>query len=93
MKVIYPIKWDERDYMERQAKGWLSDVIVQTEDGVEHKLSFYDPVRLAQEIESEFSEGKSGFIERGLIVVSEVTKENIEKAISQAEKEGYFQSV
>jgi hypothetical protein len=56
-------------------------------------LSFYDPVRLAQEIDDELAEGNSGFIERGLIVVPEVTKENIEKVISQAENEGYFQSV
>ena len=93
MKVVYPIEWDERDHMERPAKGWLSGVIVQAEDGVEHELSFYDPIRLAQEIESELGEGKSGFIERGLIVVPEVTKENIDKAITQAEIEGYFRSV
>lgn len=93
MNVVYPIEWDERDIIERPAKGWLSDVIVQTESGTEHKLSFYDPTRLAQEIQSELSSGKSGFIELGLIVVPEVTKENIEMAIKQAESEGYFQSI
>ena len=93
MKVVYPIDWDEIDLIERAAKGWLSGVIVQAEDGIEHELSFYDPVRLAQEIDDELAEGNSGFIERGLIVVPEVTKENIEKVISQAENEGYFQSV
>jgi len=93
MKVLYPIEWDAKDYFEQAAKGWLSGVIVQQTDGKEHVLTFYDPARLAQEIESELGEGKSGFIEQGLIVIPEVTKENIEKAIQQAKNEGYFQGL
>jgi hypothetical protein len=92
VNIIYPIEWDERDNFERPAKGWLSDVIVQTSEGLQFNLCFYDPVRLAQEIEDELAGGKAGFIEFGLIVVPEVTKMNIEKAIKQAENEGYFKS-
>jgi len=93
MRVDFPIEWDEQDDFEIPVKGCLSNVIVHTTDGIKHTLSFYDPVRLSQEIESEINNGKAGFIERGLIVVPEVTKTNIEQAIKLAESEGYFQSV
>ncbi len=91
MKITYPIEWDDRDQFERPAKGWLNDVVVTLENGAVHTLSFYDPVRLAQELESEVNSGKAGIIEKGLLVVPEVTKENIEKVIYQAFEEHYFE--
>jgi hypothetical protein len=92
MNIIDPIESDERDNFERPAKGWRSDVIVQTSEGVQFNLCFYDPVRLAQETEDEFVSGKAGFIEAGLIVVLKVTKMSIKKAIKKAENEGYSKS-
>ena len=91
MKIEFPIEWDEKDRMERPAKGWLSDVKVIFDNGHEFNLTFYDPVRLAQDLEEETKQGKNGIIEKGLIVIPEVTKENIENAIKQAESEGYFE--
>jgi len=90
MKIVYPIEWDDRDNFERPAKGWLDNVKVIKENGKEYTLSFYDPVRLSQDLEEEIKIGKAGIIEKGLLIVKEVTKENIEKAIKQAEAEGYF---
>ena len=90
MKIIYPIEWNERDHYERSRKGWLSDVIVEMDDGSEHSLSFYDPVRLQQDLEENVKRGEVAIVEKGLIVISEVTKENIEKAVKQAIDEGYF---
>jgi hypothetical protein len=90
MKIEYPIEWDVQDKMERPAKGWLSNVKVILENGSEFELTFYDPVRLAQELEEEKKKGKNGIIEKGLMVIPAVTKENIEMAIKQAEVEGYF---
>ena len=90
LKIEYPIKWDEKDIWERPAKGWLDNVKVTTVSGLEHTLIFYDPVRLSQDLEEEVKMGKAGIIEKGLFVIKEVTKENIEKAILQAEQEGYF---
>lgn len=76
--------------MERPAKGWLDGVVYQREDGNKHTLSFYDPVRLTQDLEEEIKNGKHAIVEKNLIVVKEVNKANIEKAIEQAEEEGFF---
>ena len=90
MKIEYPIKWEEKDNFERPAKGWLDGVKVIKDNGKQYILSFYDPIRLTQDLEEEIEMGKAGIIEKGLIVIKEVTKENIEKAIEQADREGYF---
>jgi len=92
MKIDYPIEWNDRDQFERPRKGWLEGVVVTTEDGVRHELAFWDPVRLQQDLNEEVRQGKAGVIEKGLIVIPEVTKENIERAIHQAADEGYFKT-
>ena len=91
MKVEYPIEWDGRDEFERPAKGWLGDVIVELDSGKRHRLCFYDPARLAQDLEEEVKLGKSAILEPGLVVVPQVTKENIEKAIRQAVSERFLE--
>ena len=90
MKIEYPIEWNERDQLDRPAKGWLGDVVVELDDGKRHRLFFYDPTRLAQDLEEEIKLGKGAIIEPGLIVVPEVTKDKIERAIRQAIAEGFF---
>ena len=79
MKIKYPIEWSKKDKLERPSKGWLDNVIVTTENGKEYTLSFYDPVRLSQDLEEEIKMGKTAIIEKGLLVIKQVTKENIEK--------------
>lgn len=91
MKIEYPIEWNDRDRFERTAKGWLDDVVVEIDNGQKHRLFFYDPIRLKQDPEEEIKLGKAAIVETGLIVVPEVTKENIERAIHQAIADGYFE--
>jgi len=67
MKIKYPIEWDERDRFERPMKGWLDHVTVETDDGRTFNLSFYDPVRLAQDLEEEVKQGRAGIIDKGLM--------------------------
>lgn len=90
MKIEYPIEWNERDQLERPAKGWLGDVFVELDSGKRHRVCFYDPVRLAQDLE-EIKLGKAAVLEPGLIVVPQVTKENIEKATRQAVSERFIE--
>ena len=78
------------DSFEIKSKGWLSNVRVELENGSTHELTIYDPVRLRQDLEAEVAGGKAGIIEKGLLVVPEVTKECIEKIISQAFREKFF---
>ena len=93
MKIVnidFGFDWDERDHFERPAKGWLANVKVETESGEFHTLTFYDPVRLEQDLKEEVKLGKYALIEQNLIVIPEVTKQNIESAINQAAEEGYY---
>lgn len=55
--------------------------MAETDNGKRHRLFFYDPVRLRQDLEEEIRQGRAAVAEHGLIVVPEVTKENIEKAL------------
>jgi hypothetical protein len=65
-----------------EAKGWLADATVTLSDGRSLSLSFYDPARLAQEVADELD--RTGFFaERNLIVVPNVTREQIERAVRE----------
>ena len=65
-------------YME--IKGWTSVVELQVE-GSTYQLNFYDPVRLAQCINDELDNKDVCFFEENLIIVENVTEENIRRAI------------
>jgi hypothetical protein len=58
-QVIFPEWYDERGEWEAEAKGWLQGVEVRVSNGNVHPLFFYDPVRLAQDLEAEAKHGKA----------------------------------
>ncbi|MGY3449863.1 hypothetical protein [Bradyrhizobium sp. USDA 4353] len=49
-------------------------------DGRSYSLSFFDPARLAQEIQDELSRGEI-FLEPNLVVISSLTRVEIERAV------------
>lgn len=59
--------------------------------GKKVKVFFYDPVRLAQELESAMSQDFPFIAEKNMIVVSEVTPEIIRKSINRLALEGFFE--
>ena len=76
--LIFPAEFD--DYAsEVESKGWFSDVRLNFR-GRRYGLTFYDPVRLGQEIEGEHQRGDV-FFEPNLVVVRSVTRQNMEKAV------------
>lgn len=76
--LILPEEFD--DYAsEVESKGWFSDARLHCQ-GRQYGLTFYDPVRLGQEIEGELQRG-GVFFEPNLVVVQSVTRQNMEKAI------------
>lgn len=92
MQIHYPKELDSLAFFEIESKGWLSGVIIELANGSRHNVTFYDPIRLSQDLESELASGKSSLIEQGLIIIPVVTKTNIEKAIIQAIEENFFHS-
>src|SRR5947209_18541977 len=88
--IVFPDGYEERGQYEVPARGYLSDVIVQVEDGSRYQLFFYDPVRLEQDLASE---GQGYLAEPNMIVMPEVTTENIRNAVQALWRAGYFHQI
>ncbi len=86
--VIFPDWHDTRAELEATARGYLSHVVVQLQDGSRYQLLFYDPVRLEQDLTTE----ARGFLaEPNMVVVSDVTSEKIKDAVRGLWQQRYFE--
>ena len=83
-RIIPPADFDEYDWRLQESKGYLDDVGVELSDGRVVQVTFYDPVRLAQDIEAEFGEGSTTVSFKRLIVVERVTPETLQSAVEAA---------
>lgn len=90
--IVFPAWYDERGEWEAEQKGWLQGVAVYTDGPAAQPLHFYDPVRLAQDLENEAKQGRPFIAYKGLIVVPEVTRNAIVEAIEKLVELGYFES-
>ena len=79
----------ERDF-ELPYKGYARDVLVEASDGRTWLLYFTDLARLQQDLGDAQSQGVSHFAERNLIVLAEVTVNNIRQAIDRLWGTGFF---
>ena len=59
-------------------------------DGTTYELFFYDPVRLAQELDIEVKDGIPCIAEVNMVVVPEVTPAAIRAAIERLVQIGHF---
>ncbi|MBV7269073.1 hypothetical protein [Winogradskyella luteola] len=92
MVNIYSLYDDELMDLESLHKGYRNDIIVKV-GNLFYKLNVYDMVRLKQDFEAEISEYGYFQIESNLIIVEEVTKENIKKTVKELEKQNYFEEL
>lgn len=83
--------FNEQDAYEAKMRGYRSHVWVVMEDGSTYPVTFFDMNRLAQELSAEAQEGRPFFAEPGLIVVVEVTIENMEAAARRLVQDGFFE--
>ncbi len=79
----FPPDFDERAEWEMSSKGYLTGGAVELADGRRYPVTFYDPLRLAQDVEASGSYGVPMVAEAGLVVVPEVTRETIERTIPE----------
>jgi hypothetical protein len=89
--ITYPEGFDDRWEYEMTPKGYLCNVEVGLGDGRRFLLNFFDPVRLAQDLEGEAETGRPYFAEQGLIVLTEVTTRTITESIHSLWREGFFE--
>ncbi|HZE68209.1 MAG TPA: hypothetical protein VE135_01635 [Pyrinomonadaceae bacterium] len=71
-------------------RGYLSHALIELEDGSRYPVDFIDPVRLAQEVKDHVRLNIPCYAEPGLIVLPEVTLEQIERAVRYLHQRGFF---
>lgn len=85
----FPPDFDERAEFEMPSKGYLAGGIVETPDG-KYPVTFFDPVRLAQDLELTGEHGFAVVAEPGLIVIPEVTRDAIAGTIEELIRQRFF---
>jgi hypothetical protein len=83
-EIEFPERFDEFAW-EAEAKGWLQVVV--TIDGRRYKVTFYEPTRLAQDIEREL-QNRSFYLESNVLVIPSVTRAHIQKAVEAVVRVG-----
>ncbi|MCA9674711.1 MAG: hypothetical protein H6708_05070 [Kofleriaceae bacterium] len=69
-------------------RGYLSHVLVETTDGQLFPVTFYDAVRVAQDVEEDTDGGLVA--DPGMIVLRTLTRETMERAVRVLCEGGYF---
>ncbi|GGN84139.1 hypothetical protein GCM10010112_63170 [Actinoplanes lobatus] len=85
-EVIYPVDMGEYEWWETGSKGWLQVTV--RWDAAEWAITFYDPVRLSQEINLDLA--RQGYFAERIIVVPSLTREAVEAAVQAiAQHDGF----
>ena len=80
LDLILPHNYDEIGPIV-ESKGVFWNAFVEI-GGRRREITFYDPVRLMQDIEAESASGTT-FFAQNIVVLSAVTRENMEAAIKE----------
>jgi hypothetical protein len=83
-------EFTEQDAYEAQGRGYLSHVLVELDSGRLYPVSFYDPMRLGQDLEQLAGLGRPFLAEPGMIVVPEITPESMKTAVERLAGDGFF---
>lgn len=89
-RVHFPDDYDERGEWEVERKGWLQGVRVELPGGNCYPLFLYDPVRLAQDLEADAKHGRAVMAEPGMVVLPELTRAAILRAVEQLVRGRFF---
>lgn len=97
MSEEYPklilLDWQEDDEILINQKGWFCHNLVELANGNRYQVCFFAKGRLIGELEYREKQGKPFFIENALIVLSEITNDNMKAAIIEAEKMKFFENL
>jgi hypothetical protein len=89
-KIHFDCPFDDRVAYEAKARGYLGGVQVEFPDGKRHPVYFYDPVRLAQDLEEETKQGRPFIAEKGMVVLNDITLENMTESVGWLAEHGFF---
>lgn len=93
-EIEFPDGYFPQGELEAPDRGCV-DVVVTLGDGSQYELSFYDMVRLGQTLDLYCREhpGRVHYADAGMVVVTQVTTENVKRAVSGLLSEGFFKSL
>jgi hypothetical protein len=91
-RLIFEYGFDERTQEEARARGYLSHVQVQLDNGNRYSIVFYDTVRLKQDLEEEVKLGLAFIAEPGMIVLEDINLESMQAAVDRLDQEKFFES-
>lgn len=91
MKIIYEDDTDIAEY-EAFSKGYRNDIVVVV-DGNKYKVNVISMIRLQQDFETEQKDSGYYMVEPNLLIVREVTKNEIEYIVRQMYKLNYFERI
>lgn len=86
----FPADFDDRAEFEMTPRGYLSGGQIELPDGRRYPVTFYDPVRLAQDVESGVESGVPMLAEPGLVVIPKITREALRQTIPELVRERFF---
>ena len=81
---------DERAEWEIEQKGWFEHALVLLPDGRSVRVYFWEPRRLAQDLETDLRSGRTCIAEPGMIIIPKVTVANMKAAVEELYHKGYF---
>ena len=81
---------DERASQEVRDKGYYRHAVAVLPDNRRVKLSFWNPVRLSQDLEVAMRLGRACIAEPALIIIQNVTADNMRAAANELYRRGYF---
>jgi hypothetical protein len=67
---------------ELEAKGYFADLVIHAA-GRRYRPTFYDPIRLGQEVKDALSAGAVCFSEANLVIVDKISRDALEAAVAQ----------
>jgi hypothetical protein len=82
--------YTQRALDEMGERGYLGPVLVGLEDGTKRSVFFIDISRIRSELTIHLERGECAVAEPGMIVIEEVSLDNIEKAIAELWNAGFF---
>jgi hypothetical protein len=91
IQLEFECTFDARTIEEVRDKGYFQYAVAVLPDGRRVRLSFWDPIRLSQDMETETRLGRSCIGEPGLIIVPHVTPDSMLAAVKELYSKGYFE--
>ncbi len=75
---------------ETESKGYFYGITIKIDNGLTYQINFYDPVRLKQDVDSEFESNTIFFYEENVVIIPRINIDYMVAAIEELWKRHLF---